>query len=68
VKDDPVLAQILIKKSECLMLEQVLPRGPEKEGLQLTFREIDLVIQHLETQVHTKHLAPKKRISRGRHK
>jgi hypothetical protein len=50
VEQDPVLARILMKKSECLVLEQTLRRGRAKDGVQLKIRELDLVIQHLRTQ------------------
>jgi hypothetical protein len=50
VKQDPVLAQLLTKKSECLALQQTLRRGRERAGVQLKIRELDLVIQHLKMQ------------------
>ena len=63
MKQDPVLAQLLTEKSECLVLEQILRRGPEKEGLQLKIRELDLVIQRLKTQNRKmKRLVPKKTV------
>jgi uncharacterized protein YihD (DUF1040 family) len=50
VKQDAALAQILMKKSECLALEQTLRRGRAKDGVQLKLRELDVVIQHLRMQ------------------
>jgi hypothetical protein len=56
VKQDAVLAQVLLKKSECLALEQTL-RGGANDGVQLKLREPDVVIQHLKTN---RRVAPKK--------